>query len=721
MGHNFQRSTKIPDVIEKKKHVSTRCRETQTSKYGFDQIYKKNHEERGRRVLSSSSKDELVKHMSNLPSYLQRDNVKDDKKALNFGVLDWDRLEKWKKSENCNQLKCKRDVSLSRVSYTSTVSASIQSETRQCEKVIKDEDADTMNSLDLIKNSQRMLMVTQRNMDKKKSLSGGNKGSRDMNTRFTTAGNREGSNNDQKQDSGGGHKSIVLLLPKHSANHSSELKVGNRKHYANTFISEEVFPKKQNSKYRQSPLVSRSKLDGRRHNTSSTCQKIVPDHEHSNVMKTPSKEESNHVYETAHSCPLPDVSNGEEFKEESTPLSEPVSAKRSHASPNRLFSLSLGKLSRSLSYKESKSNDLSVRSGPIASESRTSCHTRAKSSPLRRLLDPLLKHSDQSSKNVPPLEGTSNSSEMVLETVKALLHVSSRNGAPLFKLVVDNSSDIIVAMKRLPNSMKDDCSCVYSFYSVHEIKKKKSGIWLNQWNKERNFGFGFNTIGHMKISRLDEELSVRESVLYSVDPSLSDEETPELTPNREVAAVITKEELSENELLNKTTVVVSAGRHSLPNKGVLLPLVDRWKMCGKCDCGGWDVGCQLRILTSKNEDRSSKVYGESFNPDHLNLFLQGDNTCEMKPIFSLSAMNKGVYSVEFRNSISLLQALFISTAVIGGGGGKGLNDSFEAINVSKAKVAEDLLSSNELDGAKPRWMTPAKYVPSPPASPVGRV
>ncbi|XP_039007673.1 uncharacterized protein LOC120135469 [Hibiscus syriacus] len=45
-----------------------------------------------------TKEDELVRYMSNLPGYLQRVDSSDNlqEKALNVGVLDWARLEKWK-------------------------------------------------------------------------------------------------------------------------------------------------------------------------------------------------------------------------------------------------------------------------------------------------------------------------------------------------------------------------------------------------------------------------------------------------------------------------------------------------------------------------------------------------------------------------------------------------------------------------------------------------
>ncbi|KAG2331962.1 hypothetical protein Bca4012_018454 [Brassica carinata] len=49
-----------------------------------------------------------------------------------------------------------------------------------------------------------------------------------------------------------------------------------------------------------------------------------------------------------------------------------------------------------------------------------------------------------------------------------------------------------------------------------------------------------------------------------------------------------------------TTVVLPNGIHSLPHKGRPSSLIQRWKPGGSCDCGGWDMGCNLRILTNQS-------------------------------------------------------------------------------------------------------------------------
>jgi hypothetical protein len=57
--------------------------------------------------------------------------------------------------------------------------------------------------------------------------------------------------------------------------------------------------------------------------------------------------------------------------------------------------------------------------------------------------------------------------------------------------------------------------------------------------------------------------------------------------------------LSSQNLIN-TTVILPSGIHSLPNKGGPSSLLQRWRSGGSCDCGGWDLGCKLRILVNQN-------------------------------------------------------------------------------------------------------------------------
>ncbi|CAI9301384.1 unnamed protein product [Lactuca saligna] len=205
----------------------------------------------------------------------------------------------------------------------------------------------------------------------------------------------------------------------------------------------------------------------------------------------------------------------------------------------------------------------------------------------------------------------------------------------------NSSNNILVAtVKKLPSG-KDDSSLTYTFHSVHEIKNK--------------------IVGHMKISSsyhaefsgLERDLFVeRESVLYDPDFGQS-----------ELAAIVVKNSSKEKYGglgRSKSTVVVLPGNiHTLPKSGKPSSLINRWKSGGACDCGGWDIGCELKVLTNQSE--STEILNPSIS-DHIDLYYQGrgNNNCA----FSLALLENGVYSVEYNASMSLLQVFSICVAVV---------------------------------------------------------
>ncbi|KAM1055841.1 hypothetical protein EV1_029080 [Malus domestica] len=63
--------------------------------------------------------------------------------------------------------------------------------------------------------------------------------------------------------------------------------------------------------------------------------------------------------------------------------------------------------------------------------------------------------------------------------VQALVRVAVKNGVPLFTFAVDNDIAILAAtMKKLNTSKNDDCSCIYTFFSIREVKKK-TATWMH--------------------------------------------------------------------------------------------------------------------------------------------------------------------------------------------------------------------------------------------------
>lgn len=459
-------------------------------------------------------------------------------------------------------------------------------------------------------------------------------------------------------------------------------------------------------------------------------------------------------------------------------------------SPSRRFSFSLSRMGRSFSWKESSavpqlsSSYVSVKSGPVKSEEvsylddssrqKTYGHNRARSSPLRRILDPLLRSKSSNrghaAETVHPLKGNLSSLNFTpgvdsaslpnkkheASTTRALLQLTMKNGLPLFKFVVDNNCSVLAATVKKDNSGQN-----YTFYSVNEIKKKGGG-WISQGSKQKSCGFVYNIIGQM-VSRChlsnpksqNLKYMVRESVLFGVELKQVDQASPKFLPDKELAAVVVKmpiESLSHdqeqiyNDMTEKgfmecvppgrcsysseqidnscsTTVILPIGVHGLPKKGAPSPLIQRWKSGGLCDCGGWDVGCKLRILDNHNQSRRMPM-SLSACPNSDNFELFEGVTRQNRPIFSMVPLNKEIYSVEFNTSVSLLQAFFISVTVISG---QQLSDLSEVSSLYEAEALREEPMMNE-KGTKKSSITnidlgkvPAKYAPNPPHSPVGRV
>ncbi|KAF9611944.1 hypothetical protein IFM89_037164 [Coptis chinensis] len=145
--------------------------------------------------------------------------------------------------------------------------------------------------------------------------------------------------------------------------------------------------------------------------------------------------------------------------------------------------------------------------------------------------------------------------------VQALLQVTVKNGLPWFTFAVDNNSDILAATMRKTNSSeKYDCSWIYTFYSFRK-GKKKSGGWMSHGSKAKSLDYVPNIVGQMKVNgsqctksaRSDSEnqLMVREFVLFEVEPRKADQETSSFLTNVELAAIVIKVPKETEASLNK--------------------------------------------------------------------------------------------------------------------------------------------------------------------------
>lgn len=463
---------------------------------------------------------------------------------------------------------------------------------------------------------------------------------------------------------------------------------------------------------------------------------------------------------------------------------EMTAQKEMNPSHNRRFSFSLSRIGRSFSFKEGptlpqlSSMHVSAKSGPVTPQTsvrwdnpskEANSHNRARSSPLRRLLDPLLKHkaSDKhhSAQSSQALEGSLNSSFRTISInesllaekskgspVQGLLQLTIKNGVPLFKFVLNNERKIFAATRNsLASLEKGDLGRSFTFYLVNEIKKKSVG-WMGHGNKEKNCGYAYNVIAQMKHSsskitetnqNSNRKHMVKEYALVGVEIGQTDQGPPKFIQSAELAALVIetscekgneglhgddnmlKKECSkcladerclcssgQNDASGCTTAILPGGVHGSPNKGDPTPLIYRWKTGGSCDCGGWDIGCKLLVLS--NQKQSSSI-PKGYKPyhDRFQLFVQ-EGAEQDTPLFTLLPLKDGFYSVEFNSTITHLQAFFISVAVLSC---QKLPGSLEMGSMHE----EILKEPNSNNNSKHQGKAPLKYAPMPPLSPVGRV
>ncbi|KAL1210027.1 hypothetical protein V5N11_020588 [Cardamine amara subsp. amara] len=362
-----------------------------------------------------------------------------------------------------------------------------------------------------------------------------------------------------------------------------------------------------------------------------------------------------------------------------------VSSKKGRdASPNRRFSFSFSQMSRSFSSKESSSSlsstsHASAKSGPLTfTRTKPHGHNRTRSGPI------LIPKTEN--KNVPSLQVASKPSntrppptpmekKQSSSRVHALLQFTLRKGINLFQFVVgDNSNNVLAATMKSANSSTRS----YTLYTVNEVKNK-SGNWLGRHKNEHPFVH--TIIGQMKtVTSFTSDSSIHksESVLFGVDST-----------NEELAAIVQTRNMSQRH--STTTIIIPSGAHTLPKdcNNAPLPLIERWKSGGACDCGGWDIGCKLCVLS--NDQTKSHTFSS------FQLFDQERD----EPAFKMVNHDDELHSVEFGSSISHLEAFFISLVVS-----------------SYQNWCEEAVLNR--DGLLKREKS-VKYASNPPVSPIGRV
>ncbi|XP_071698040.1 uncharacterized protein [Rutidosis leptorrhynchoides] len=329
---------------------------------------------------------------------------------------------------------------------------------------------------------------------------------------------------------------------------------------------------------------------------------------------------------------------------------------------------------RSISPLRRFSFSLSTSSQPESPNSRRSTidGNRTHSSPLRRLFDPIFPskthvtdtcNEDSRTKVKPKVNFVK---EVVVDDVssssssrkQALFQTTVKNDRLLFTFAFENNKDILAAtVTNLSPTKDDNMNLLYTFFTVHEVKKK-NGNWLSHRSKNnKDQGYVPNVTAQMKVSNTNR--GTREFVLYSLNPNVQLQD--------ELGSIVVKfprkvKSEDHQEFFN-TTVILPGGSHGVPSKGAPSPLIDRWRSGGACDCGGWDLGCGLATLSNQVHTSGSRSDKVQMTVSQFELFGQGE-TMNKRPIFSLSHLKEGIFSVDYSSSLSPTQAFSICVSVV---------------------------------------------------------
>ncbi|KAK9287808.1 hypothetical protein L1049_016250 [Liquidambar formosana] len=112
-------------------------------------------------------------------------------------------------------------------------------------------------------------------------------------------------------------------------------------------------------------------------------------------------------------------------------------------------------------------------------------------------------------------------------------------------------------------------------------------------------------------------------------------------------------------------ILVPAGFHGGPKtrNGGPSSLIERWRSGGRCDCGGWDIGCPLTVLNTRSSKEEVLLHTDNQGEcKSFDLFIQGTEQCA--PTLKLVNIRDGLYFIHFQSTLSALQSFAIAVAII---------------------------------------------------------
>ncbi|ONK76866.1 uncharacterized protein A4U43_C02F670 [Asparagus officinalis] len=643
--------------------------------------------------------DDVVKYMSNVPSYLQRlekgDSVQE--KALNFGVLDWGRLEKWAYLQKQVTYRREEDSPSSSNSSTpasfSTFGSSSQSASRNCPCA---QTKHSPNKREHCRSSEegqiRRPNVKGVSIDKPQNP---DVGSNKVKSQIGRSEEEEKSRNCEQQSFSGNlyftedwlqdQCSVVegmwdnLQESEQTRRIScdSAAAVGRKSFSGNFSVSDISY---------SCPLPSVSRNFEPSISNNLVYENKVPrtSAQRNDMTKISSKQDS----------------TGKMIMKK-TNISDNSLEENSTSHTRSIRSITPHCLLRNSSLREISSRK-EVEQQAIPSEStqaeNATSSRRNRRSPLRRILDPLLKPKNQFYFSGTTSNLTSDGSQQVsndssVEAQKqvmslrhAFLKLAWKNGLPLFVFSADDDNVLASIMAKGNLAQKNDVGCIYTMFTAHELKKK-GRVWMGQGNKSKKNDFAYNMIGQVMVSSSkslrfasEDYFSIREFVCCGTELEPTNHQRVISPFSNELAAIIIQvpnekpkgstkisydelhnEQKNESSRLPSVTAILPNGIHGISSEGEPSSLIERWRSGGSCDCGGWDEGCKLTVLTDNSpRNRSSN---SSAGARRIELLPQIEDI-ENKHIFKMTAFREEVYTVEFGASVASVQAFAMCIAIL---------------------------------------------------------
>jgi Domain of unknown function (DUF3527) len=227
-------------------------------------------------------------------------------------------------------------------------------------------------------------------------------------------------------------------------------------------------------------------------------------------------------------------------------------------------------------------------------------------------------------------------------TRQALLQLAWKRGFPVFMLS-SGESDILGATLRRKcfSDSTDYPDFSYSIFTLQESKMKGGAVWIWSGSKGKKQHLVSNIIGEVRVSTCKSKCQNNSEIYHVsrefvlVGPQLvlvanTESEIHELNTespvNMELAAIVTNLPTNgcvcgKSAAAGSVTAILPSGIHGASAWGELAPLIERWRSGGGCDCGGWDEGCRLSLLSLEFNSEGSKSNWEETQA-RLKLFPQ---------------------------------------------------------------------------------------------------